>query len=675
MILEQLTLRNFCVYEGEQVFDLTPARRGGQPAPIVLFGGINGGGKTTLLDAVQLVLYGNRARCSKRSNKPYDAFLQESVHQGAEPSDGAAIRLSFRYAAEGEEHLYEVTRAWSLNGKGRICERVQVRTDGDLDGWLSDNWNQLVEDFIPFGIAQLCFFDAEKIRFLAEDETSTQALGEAIKSLLGLDLAERLVADSLVLEARIVNRVPKSRDLQGVEQLEKELNAKQNEIDRLVQELGALENPRETARNRLKQAENLFAKVGGRHWEQREARQREVGELEHALHETKDRLIALAATELPLALVPDLLREVTVQADRERQVTERRLIVRLLADRDDRLLSQLRERRTSSKAVQLVQRLMETDREDRCIKLDVEERLKLSDAGKRMLDHLLGSGLTERLNTATDLLDVHNHGQRALEEVQRALAVTPKEDLVRDVAQELKEASTELANFDHLAERREKRLAGLRAERDEIRNQLHCLRRSVIDEQLQTEEDARLASLLVRTQETMKAFLQRATAQKIDRLSELITESFRYLLRKKRLVERVLIDPRDFTIAIYDSTGRPISKQRLSEGEKQIFAVSVLWGLSRASARPLPAIIDTPMARLDAKHRDRVVKRYFPHASYQVIVLSTDTEVERRYLHDLQPHIARAYHLNYNEHKKVTVAEEGYFWDAVPFAAIKEATV
>ena len=69
MILEQLTVRNFCLYRGEQVFDLTPVTAGGRHRPIVLFGGINGGGKTTLLDAIQLALYGSRARCSKRVNK------------------------------------------------------------------------------------------------------------------------------------------------------------------------------------------------------------------------------------------------------------------------------------------------------------------------------------------------------------------------------------------------------------------------------------------------------------------------------------------------------------------------------------------------------------------------------------------------------------------------------
>jgi DNA sulfur modification protein DndE len=66
--------------------------------------------------------------------------------------------------------------------------------------------------------------------------------------------------------------------------------------------------------------------------------------------------------------------------------------------------------------------------------------------------------------------------------------------------------------------------------------------------------------------------------------------------------------------------------------------------LARASAHPLPAIIDTPMARLDAAHRRHLVERYFPHASHQVLILSTDTEVDRHYYQALQPHIARAYH-------------------------------
>jgi DNA sulfur modification protein DndD len=172
----------------------------------------------------------------------------------------------------------------------------------------------------------------------------------------------------------------------------------------------------------------------------------------------------------------------------------------------------------------------------------------------------------------------------------------------------------------------------------------------------------------------MQEFVRRATRSKIDRLSALVTECFRFLLRKQSLVQQVFIDAETFAITMYDDRGQAIPKQRLSEGEKQIFAISVLWGLSLAAGRPLPAIIDTPMARLDAKHRDRLVERYFPNASHQVVILSTDTEIERQYFHDLQPHIARAYHLSYDEKRKMTVVTEGYFWDVAAEQAHERAT-
>ena len=98
--------------------------------------GPSGGGKTTLLDAVQLVLYGPRARCSKRRDQPYEQFLRESIHHGADPAEGAAIELSFRHASQGEEHLYEVTRSWS-EVRGRMRDRVWVYRDGEADGYLS----------------------------------------------------------------------------------------------------------------------------------------------------------------------------------------------------------------------------------------------------------------------------------------------------------------------------------------------------------------------------------------------------------------------------------------------------------------------------------------------------------------------------------------------------------
>src|ERR1700732_5124385 len=129
MILKQLTLRNFCLFRGEQVFDLTPGRRNGRHLPITLFGGINGGGKTTLLDAIQLALYGGRARCSKRVNLSYEEFLRESIHQGTPEGERSGVGLTFRYALDGQEHLYDVRRSWHV-AEGRLREELRVQRDG-----------------------------------------------------------------------------------------------------------------------------------------------------------------------------------------------------------------------------------------------------------------------------------------------------------------------------------------------------------------------------------------------------------------------------------------------------------------------------------------------------------------------------------------------------------------
>jgi DNA sulfur modification protein DndD len=191
MILDQLTLENFCLYRGRQEFDLTPSTGGGRHRPIVLFGGINGGGKTTLLDALQLALYGPRARCSKRNGLAYDEFLRRSVHSGVPAGTRAGVTLSFRYSLDGREHLYDVRRTWSAEG-GKVRENLKVYRDGEIDNWVTDNWPQLVEELFPLDIAQLFFFDAEKIRTLAEDESSSRALEAAIKSLLALGLVDQL---------------------------------------------------------------------------------------------------------------------------------------------------------------------------------------------------------------------------------------------------------------------------------------------------------------------------------------------------------------------------------------------------------------------------------------------------------------------------------------------------
>ncbi|ELD3426485.1 DNA sulfur modification protein DndD, partial [Enterobacter hormaechei] len=93
------------------------------------------------------------------------------------------------------------------------------------------------------------------------------------------------------------------------------------------------------------------------------------------------------------------------------------------------------------------------------------------------------------------------------------------------------------------------------------------------------------------------------------------------------MIEKISINPEDFTISLLASDNKPISTERLSAGERQLFSIAILWGLADCSGKELPTIIDTPMGRLDGVHREHLIKNYFPNSSSQLILLSTDEEI------------------------------------------------
>src|SRR5688572_12985373 len=107
MLLESLTLHDVGVYRGRQTMDLRPPS---PDRPVTLVGGLNGGGKTTLLDAIQLAFHGRLSGPAQRGS--YDEYLRRLVNRSANPSDGASVELAFRIHIEGKERQYRVRRSW-----------------------------------------------------------------------------------------------------------------------------------------------------------------------------------------------------------------------------------------------------------------------------------------------------------------------------------------------------------------------------------------------------------------------------------------------------------------------------------------------------------------------------------------------------------------------------------
>ena len=90
MILENLLVNNFGVYNGRQYFNLTTDKK----KPVILIGALNGSGKTTFLHSIDFVLYGKQSNIFKTSKLSYDNFLKENINK-ENFDQGAQIELVF----------------------------------------------------------------------------------------------------------------------------------------------------------------------------------------------------------------------------------------------------------------------------------------------------------------------------------------------------------------------------------------------------------------------------------------------------------------------------------------------------------------------------------------------------------------------------------------------------
>ena len=654
MILRSITMEDFGLYQGSQTIDLIPERG----RPVVLFGGRNGAGKTTLLEAVRLALYGKRALGVRIGKAEYEEHLLGRIHVGADGrrASGARISLEFDYAEGGRVHRYEVKRTWSADGE-KIDETLALSKDGaQVVEVPREEWQSFLQELIPPGVSQLFFFDGEKIAEIARDNPD-EALADAIRGLLGIELVGRLRTDIglyLARRARGKGDAAAERLKAAVDELVA--------LDRAIDELN------DDTADAVGRAKALAAKaegIRGQFISEGGDAARRRGDLEGSRKELADQisrmeteLRELMSTSLPLAMAPNLLRRFdqaisnasNAGAAREAEALRERLLGWRAANEPRRDAS------WSEKHWRDLDGFLASEART---SLEIGSNLSSIDASeRRRYAEVLNSALGQTPARAAVLVEeLDALGQRLSQvdaELQRASGKAA-EVLLEDLLQ----VERDVALAEAQAKAKEEELRSLRHKRDNLERE----RKRALDAQNEAVATEERAALAGRVGKALKQYEDRLLSLKIEQLRSEFVSRFNHLARKVDFIADVRIDPRNFETVLIDRSGTEIRKSSLSAGEKQIYAVAMLWALARTSGRALPMIIDTPLARLDTEHRQAIVERYFPEASHQVIILSTDTEIDDRLLDGLGPSVSHSFRLDYRPEAKATSVSPGYFWD------------
>jgi DNA sulfur modification protein DndD len=660
MIFTELVLENFGAYANRNTINLRPENNG-SIHPIILFGGMNGGGKTTLMDAIRLALYGQRAKCSTRGNLSYSDFLIQSVNSKATSGEKTEIELSFEYIFEDRWQQFTIIRSWQRNppdGK----DSLSIIREGGYDNNLRDNWDEYIENILPLGISNLFLFDGEQVKELAELETPPQTVIEAINTLLGLELAERLAVDLEVLVNRKRKSLANKAQLSTLEEIEAKIKHKTKEQKEAKNKLNQLQDQLKRAQNKSDRAYSKFRKEGGKIAAQRSQLEEKFKTLEKTVEEKRNNLRQIAAGSLPLLLITPLLTAAQEQGEQEIKSQQFKQAKNIIEVRDKKLLDYLNKIALQAEAIDKIAAFIQQENQtiENSIQSQENNWLGIDEDNLKQLNALLEDRLPFQKQLALDNIESLKQLEIAIDNIDNQLAIAASPEDYQKLDDAVQQAQQEVSNCQTLYQAEKDKLETIDKEIELAKKELKNYSEKAIDRA----NDEHILKSTAKVQQTLKLFREKLTLHKLNKLETEVTECFRYLLHKSNLVHRVAIDSDNFRLSLYDPDGQPLPKQRLSAGEKQLLAIAFLWGLARVSGRNLPIAIDTPLGRLDSSHRHNLVERYFPTASHQVILLSTDTEITEIEVNELrkQDAIAKEYLLKYDSNQRQTFLEEGYFW-------------
>ena len=711
MKITKLKLNNFSSYEGTNIFDFATSKN----KTIVLIGGQNGAGKTSIFDAIKIALYGPLAFGYTGANSFYSkkikSYINSKTYSKSECCSGVEIHFAIKQDRDIKKYI--LSREWTIDDK-KLTENYRVVCNGEeYDESEKVYFDRYLQSVIPPNLFDFFLFDGEEVGNIFSDESYNKYIKDAILTMCGIDTYA-------IIQKFCSSFVSKSDD-DGEQQLNNEYAEVVKSISDLQETILTIETRKEEISKEVEeltvlneQIEEIFKKSGGISEAKKAQMQKECNELDKKRSEISVELKSFVENDMPFYLVRGFIRDIEKQINYEEKESISEYVGNMISPD---FIKKVIEEKTG-----------DADALSEEVYNAIMNKLKpISSEGKKRIFDMSRDeiGKVESVIDTVESIDT----KKLAERIKRRDKYTKQ---IITYNQELRESLSAEDSEKFLKEMKdnESKIISIQSESDNLDQICEANRLLLIE--LTSKKDSLYSKILETASNNHAYALSSEIAQIMDELINSKTESIRKKLadytianlremyRKDNLISSMEVT-NDFKFILYQQSeytiddmksiianmgfkefisqigsagvdklynlfsvtsedelknallvssechsillNRKIELTRLSKGERQIFVLALYQAIIQVSNKDIPFIIDTPYARIDTQHREEISRKFFPNISKQVIILSTDEEITKDYYPIIKPYIAKEYLLSNNQSENRTTVSKGYFFE------------
>lgn len=697
MKIKRIVINNIGPYVGANIFlfDVTSNKR-----RIVLIGGKNGTGKTTLFSAIKTCIYGCMAYGFESTSTRYYAEIAKLVNEQERHKKVGYAQLVMELLLDDgkDNHLYTFDRSWRITDK-RIVEKFDVYKDGVILSQIEkSDFESYLFQLLPPQLFRFYFFDGEKISDLAFNNNKNSDFREAFLKLSNLDTME-IIRENFLRVSRgkaghdytIFQEY--ERCLETYHFLTKQISALEEDYKAVVQEI-------EQADDQLSFLEKEYAKGGGISKKEWKEMQETIGKEELRRDDQKKWLKDVANNILPFLILKTQLEQLKDQIALEHKAQVDANVRNAI--KTPELMTIIGNFMSSIGGVEyadvLSQKLVNEIAEHIEATSQVVPILNLSDFDRFELTGKINGLLSfdiGKIKSATEDINASlNHVKRIRKKMEQSNiedydAYLQKRSEINEKKASLMQNLVDI-NRELQACHAQKTICTARLSKTKNDYEALLRKRSIHD----------LSARALLAFDELQTDLYRKCIQLVEKE---FNKDFALLINKSDLVDGIHIDDnlnvfpyKNVSIAVTDLK-RAIAKngeeylishigqnayevfikskanvgstivlpveirKQLSAGEKQVFIMALYQALSKLNKTNVPFIIDTPFARIDKEHRKRILDCFFRRLNGQVIILSTDEEIVNEYQTSIADIVSDTYILQHTEKGSTEVLPNTYF--------------